>query len=93
MSIWGFELTDIAEGDIAKLDSRVRRRILEKLAWFRDYFEVTTPLPLGNFWKGFFKLRVGDWRIVYSVNFENKKVVVHLIDHRARIYKRKKPSQ
>ena len=37
--------------------------------------------------KGMFKLRVGDWRIIYTVNQNTKIITVHMVGHRSEIYK------
>ena len=87
MRQWRFEITDNGEADITKLDSSVRRRILKKLKWFMDNFENVIPLPLGGPLKGFFKLRIGDWRVIYEAEEEKGLVTVHSIDHRNKIYK------
>jgi len=90
MALWHFEITDPGKDDLASLDSQTRRRILERLKWFSENFDHITPLPLGGEWRGFFKLRVGDWRIVYKPNYENHRVVIHRIGFRDKVYKRKK---
>lgn len=87
MNEWQFVLTSEAERDLEKLDSSVKKRILEKLKWFRENFNQITPLPLSDKWKGFFKLRVGDWRVVYNTNPINKRITIHCIDKRDKIYK------
>ena len=89
MREWRFELTDEAEADLGKLDSSIRTQVLEKIKWFRENFEQITPLPLGGKWRGFFKLRVGDYRIIYEVERERGMVTIHYIDRRDKIYKRK----
>lgn len=66
----------------------IRRRTYERLFWLAYHFDEITPLPLEATLKGFFKLRVGDWRIVYEVNDVDKEIVVHAIDRRDKIYKR-----
>ncbi|MDA2935678.1 type II toxin-antitoxin system RelE/ParE family toxin [Patescibacteria group bacterium AH-259-L05] len=74
MRQWRFIITDEAEEDLGRLDLPVRKRILHKLNWFINNFDYITPLPLGKPFRGFFKFRVGDWRIVYeSAQEKNKK--------------------
>ena len=34
-----------------------------------------------------FKLVFGDWRVIYTSDFTNKIITVHLIGHRKEIYK------
>ena len=89
MAPWRFEITDDAEHDIERLDPPVARRVRERLEWFIVHFEETVPLPLGAGYKGFFKLRVGDWRIIYEVKDPEREIVVHAIDRRDKIYKRR----
>lgn len=85
---WQFDITDSGRRDLDQLDSTIRQQVLEKLKWFADNFQNVTPLPLGGRWRGFFKLRVGDWRIVYEVNHDTRRITVHVIDKRDKIYKR-----
>ena len=90
MPRWRFEITYVGQSDLDKLDSEVRRRIISKLEWFTENFEYITPIPLGEPFKGFFKLRVGDWRIVYETENDKKLVTVHAIDNRDSVYKKLK---
>ena len=87
---WQFDITDIGRSDLERLDKEVKKQILEKLKWFTDNFQIVIPLPLGGHWRGFFKLRVGDWRIVYEVNHNARLITVHAIDNRDKIYKRRR---
>ena len=50
-------------------------------------FENITPEPLIKELKGLFKFRIGDWRIVYSLE-EDDTIVIQYIGHRSQIYKR-----
>lgn len=90
MPAWRIEFDERAENDLAKLGRPLRRRIIERLDWFTENFVNLTPLPLGAEWKGFFKLRVGDWRIIYQINPEDKFIVVRYIDRRDKVYKHRK---
>ena len=38
--------------------------------------------------KDYYKLRVGDYRLLIDVDFKNKVLYVQVIDHRGRIYDR-----
>lgn len=87
-SSWRFEFTPEANEDIERLSSVIRQRILKKIKWFIENFEDVTPLPLHSEWKGFFKIRVGDWRAIYQVDILDRCITFHLIDHRSRIYRR-----
>lgn len=88
---WQFNITDVGETDLGRLDNNTQRKILGKLKWFTENFENIVPLPLHGKWKGFFKLRVENWRIVYEVERDTRIITVHVIDNRDKIYKRTPP--
>ncbi len=90
MQKWQCILTKEAELDLKRLDLSIRKRILEKIKWMRENFDQITPLPLGGKWRGFFKLRIGDWRVVYEIEISKNLIIIHYIDHRNKIYKRKR---
>jgi mRNA interferase RelE/StbE len=79
------EWTEDALKDIEKLDKLVARRILRKISWFGDNFERVIPEPLSGDFKGTFKLRIGDWRVIYTL--EGNVIVIQMIGHRREIYK------
>src|SRR3989344_3651920 len=66
----------------------VRQRILEKLFWLEANFDDILPRSLSNKLSRYYKLRVGDWRIVYLVIQEAQEISVIAIDHRKNIYNR-----
>jgi mRNA interferase RelE/StbE len=79
------EWTEEATKDLEWLDKPIARRILRRLAWFSKNFQGIVPEPLTGELKGTFKLRIGDWRVVYTV--EGKIIVIQFIGHRSEIYK------
>jgi mRNA interferase RelE/StbE len=88
MVIYSVEFTDEAEKDLARIDKNTAQRILNKLRWLAENFDMIKPERLkGEMWKDKFKLRVGDYRVIYSVDLEKKIITVHLIGHRSEIYK------
>ena len=88
---WRFEITDVGKADLAHLDKKVQGRLLEKLKWFTENFPNVTPLPLSGQWRGFFKLRAGEWRIIYEVKYDARCIIIHVIDNRNKVYKRRPP--
>jgi len=71
--------------DLERLDRQVIQRILRKLNWFSLNFARVVPEPLAGEFKGTYKLRVGDWRIIYTA--EGDKIAIQCIGHRGDIYK------
>ena len=77
--------TEDAIKDLERLDKPVEQRVLRKISWLSNNFERITPEPLSGEFKGTFKLRIGDWRVVYTV--EGQTLVIQFIAHRREIYK------
>jgi len=75
------------EKDIQNLDKEVIKRIFQKIKWLSENFEYITPEALKGDWKGKFKLTVGNYRVIYSVNYNLNIITIHLIGHRKDIYK------
>ena len=88
MAKWLVIFTKEAENDVDLLDVKVRVRTLEKISWLCNNFEKINHLPLGYGWQGFFKLRVGNWRVIYEIDYFDNEITVHYINHRSKIYKK-----
>jgi len=84
---YGVEFTAEAVDDLSRLDKAVIQRILKKIGWLADSFDRLTPEPLVRELKGLFKLRVGGYRVIYSVSQKERLVTIHLVGHRKDIYK------
>ena len=76
-----------AEEDLASLDQGVARRILLKVAWLARNFESVVPDPLSGGFRGLFKLRVGNYRVIYSASSSELMITIHAVGHRRDIYK------
>jgi addiction module RelE/StbE family toxin len=86
---WSLDFSPEAEKDLAKLDHETRRRVIDKLDWLIKNFDSILPLPLHADFKDFYKLRVGDWRAAYKIDWKKENIIVCYIDHRGKIYKKK----
>jgi len=71
--------------DLRRLDPQVARRILKRLAWFAQNFDRVIPEPLGGELQGLYKLRVGDWRVIYALKSDAMHIL--LVGHRREIYR------
>ncbi|WP_026929139.1 type II toxin-antitoxin system RelE family toxin [Glycomyces tenuis] len=78
--------TDEADKQLKKLDKAVRRRILLAIAKLEG-----EPRPTGvKKLKGSsdrWRVRVGDWRIVYKIEDGQLVVLVVAVGHRSKVYK------
>jgi mRNA interferase RelE/StbE len=81
------ELTPEAIAGLQALTSTIRERLLRKIRWLSENFDNLSPQALSADLSGLFKLRVGDYRIIYSFDTEARCVTVHRVGHRREIYK------
>lgn len=72
--------------DLSKIDSNNKLRIARKIKWVQENFEQITPIPLTGDLIGYFKLRIGDYRVIYSINYSSKILIIHRIGHRREVY-------
>jgi mRNA interferase RelE/StbE len=77
--------TDDGIEDLQRLDKPIAKRILNKTTWLSDHFNNITPEPLSGELAGSFKLRIGDWRVIYTI--ETDVLVIQAIGHRSEVYK------
>ena len=72
---------------LSKIDKPVAKRITDKLTRFSENVEIMNTLPLTGNLSGFYKLKVGAYRVVYEIDHNKKVITVHKIGHRRDIYK------
>ncbi len=71
---------------LQKLNENDRKRIFSAIEKLEDPFSQPYEKVKGR--KDLYKIRVGDYRVIYRVDKENKIVSVHLVDKRERVYDR-----
>ena len=81
------EFTGEADDDLQRLNHEIGHRVVTKIYWLVEHFIAHKPEPLIGT-KGIFKLRVGDWRVVYEINYTKQIMYILRIGHRSKIYKR-----
>ena len=81
------EFTPQALEDLSRLDAALSRRIAEKIDWLAAHFDQIRPETLTGPFAALFKLRVGDWRVLYTLDAAQRTITIHVIDHRGRVYK------
>ncbi|MBP7960628.1 MAG: type II toxin-antitoxin system RelE/ParE family toxin [Caldilineaceae bacterium] len=79
--------TPTAEDDLARLNKPVAQRVFSKIRWLADNFQTLTPLPLTGQWEGVYKLRVGDYRVLYTFDTSQTSITIHFVRHRREVYK------
>lgn len=81
------DFSDEGRVSFSSLNKAVAQRILNKLKWLTQNIEAILPLPLKWKYEGLFKLRIGDWRVIYDIDRDQKIITVHKTGHRSEIYK------
>lgn len=70
---------------LEKLERPVAQRILKRIRWLSENLDSLQPDALTGNLEGIYKLRAGDYRILYTL--DDTEIVVHLIGHRRDIYR------
>ncbi len=85
--MYSFQFTPTASGDLARLDKKTAQRVFNKIRWLAENFVSLHPEPLSWQWRDMFKLRVGDYRVLYTFDDANALITVHYARHRREVYK------
>ena len=78
----------VLENDIPKLPKTIRIRITKAIETRLTTDPISLGKPLRYSFKGHRRIRVGDYRLVYRIQVQKKKVVIVYIRHRKEIYKK-----
>ena len=87
MSNYAVEVKPPARKELEALPDKVLARVVRKMDSLRD-----TPRPAGckklKGYKDQWRVRVGDWRVVYIIDDAAKLISVTRIGHRREVYER-----
>ena len=79
---------DEVEKELARLEKPLRRKILDKI----EVYLARDPQGLGKsltgVFKGFWRYRFDDYRIIYRISHKEILVIVFRIGHRKNVYSR-----
>ncbi len=79
---------DKVDDDIKGISTYVLDEIRGKIDWLGLYAkEIRHQALKGNRYKGKYKIRVGDYRVLYSVSHREHLIRIEEIAHRSKIYK------
>ncbi|NWF76321.1 MAG: type II toxin-antitoxin system RelE/ParE family toxin [Nitrospirae bacterium] len=81
------EFTTQAEEDISRLDKTIAQNIANKIDWLSQNIENINPAPLRGKFKDKYKLRVGDWRVIYSIEHASHIITIYAVRRRSEVYK------
>lgn len=75
------------EHDLKRLDNPICQRVLDKVQWLSEHAHQLPHQPLSGKWTGTYKLRVGDYRVVYGLDHDKKMLIIYAVGHRREVYK------
>lgn len=75
-----------AADELSRLDTPVSHRIIKRINWLAANLDAIRLEGLTGDLAGLYKLRVGDYRVVYQILHEEQLVLIHAIGHRRDIY-------
>lgn len=86
MAVYNISLKPSVEKDLRPLPKSIVARVIEQIEALK-----TTPIPrqalkLSNA-ERLYRIRVGDYRIVYEVDTKAKQVLIHYVRHRREAYR------
>jgi mRNA interferase RelE/StbE len=71
---------------LKRLDKSIARRITAKAEWLAANAMTVRHKALTGRWHGLYKWRVGEYRIVYSLDHERRVILIAVIGNRSDIY-------
>ena len=87
--MYHLRIIQAATRDLERLDKPLARRIAERINWLAANLDDLRPEPFTGDLAGFYKFRVGDYRVVYEILYAENVIVIHQINHRREIYRRR----
>ena len=71
--------------DLEKIDFPIVERIVEKTNWLEKNFATVVPEKLHRELADLYKLRVGDYRVIYSIRGDV--IFIQSVRHRRDVYR------
>jgi len=80
--VYDVVLSDRSLNALRRLDRRVSKRLLDKLQWMAENMDAVHHTALTGEWRGLFRLRVGDYRVIHALDHEARANCVALLGTR-----------
>ena len=72
-----------------KLPIKIKKSVGRKLLQLKKFPEISGMRKLSKPLNGY-RLRIGNYRVLFTVNSENQLITIYSIDHRKAVYKKSK---
>ena len=87
--MYHIRILDAAARELARLDKPVGRRVVRRVKWLAANLDNLNPQSLTGDLTGLYKLRIGDYRVLYEILQDEQTIVIHEIGHRREVYRRR----
>ncbi len=88
MAEYALHILPPALQELKGLDRAIGQRLIKKIRWLAVNVDALKPERLTGNLAGFYKLREGDYRIIYQRIEAKNIIVIHAVGHRRNIYKK-----
>ncbi len=85
--MYSLRILDAATRELTALDRQVASRIVKRVQWLAENIDAIRPLPLSGELSHLYKLRVGDYRVLYEILSAERILVIHAVGHRREVYR------
>jgi mRNA interferase RelE/StbE len=89
MAEYRIRILGIASRELEQLDKPLGHRVVQRINWLATNPDAIRLEALTGDLAGLYKLRIGDYRVIYEVLWDEKIIVIHAIGHRREIYRRR----
>jgi mRNA interferase RelE/StbE len=87
--VYRVRILDEATRDLERLERPVARRVADRLNWLAGNLRSVKLEALTGDLAGLFKLRIGDYRVIYEVLRNERTLIVHGVGHRREVYRKR----
>jgi mRNA interferase RelE/StbE len=87
--MYHIRILEEASRELARLDKPVGRRVVERINWLAENLNEFRPEALRGDLIGLYKLRIGDYRVIYEIIHSENTIVIHAVGHRRKIYRKR----
>ena len=88
--MYAVRILKAASRELARADQPIAKRIVARIRWLAENLDNARAKALKGELAGLYKLREGDYRIIYEIVRKDKVIIIHSIGHRREIYRKKK---
>jgi len=82
---WNDKVVD----DLKKIDKNQAGKIIDKIKSYLIKEPGSLGKPLKGMFKGMYRFRIGDFRVIYTINEKEKEINIMVIGDRKKVYKQK----